>query len=303
MYVEIYSDGSCDASKNGGYGVYISIKDKNYHEEIEIYDGMGNTTSTQMELTAAITAIKYIQENFANKAKKIDLYADFEPIYKKMKNIHESRVLTSADKELWAELYNLSYVEKVSFHWVKGHAGNINNTRADKLAKAGRIKYLFSKKNKIFVYYHAKLNKKICYPGNEQNYLLNIIMKSENRNEDKILKKNSSCPYGRMEKDFIELLAFKEVLQYAIKNTPDIHNRKLIIFSDHPMIVRNVLSIKKGKFKIEEHRYNYLWKEIAIMLNDYDIELYKAIQSKLYYFNMSVEEHNYTQKKVRLIAA
>ena len=38
------------------------------------------------------------------------------------------------NQDLWSELLELSERHQVSFHWVKGHAGNPMNERCDELA-------------------------------------------------------------------------------------------------------------------------------------------------------------------------
>lgn len=307
MHAEIYSDGSCDALKNGGYGILIMIKGSFIDEEVEIYDGAGNTTSTKMELTAAINAIRYLKKNYPEKMESINLYADFESIQEYMtgnKNVHKPNFLTSPDRYLWLELHELAKDENIIFHWVKGHDGDINNIRADKLAKAGRMKYIFAQKSKMFVYYHVKIDRKnLLRTNSDKRYNVNVIMKSEEPDEDKILKKKCHCNEERNDKDFIELTAFKDVLEYSIRNTRDIQRRKLIIFSDNPMVVRNTMKLKKGKLNIEEQRYSYIWKEILNIMKGYDIEIYKSGQSKLHYFDITVEEHNQTQNEVRELVA
>lgn len=304
MRVEIYSDGSCDDNQNGGYGVLIKIIDGiNLTEEIELLDGKANTTSTQMELLGAISAIEYLKRNFSEKFERIDLFADYKKIEDNMngnRDVTKEDFNTSADRDLWMKLHNLTHNENAFFHWVKGHNGDPDNIRADKLAREGRIKFLFAQKSKVFVYYcnvTTYTNKNSAEGASKS--LFNVMLKSEEKNEeDTLMKKVISFDENKV-KDFIELHTLRESLSYAIKNTKDIENKKVILFCNQPTIIKTIINIKKNKVKKEELRYQELWNPIIKMLENYDINIYKCGQSKLNFFNMSVEQHSENQLKVR----
>lgn len=66
--VEIYTDGAC--SGNPGVGGWGAILRWNGHER-ELYGGQVQTTNNQMELMAALCALKALKESCS-----IDLYTD-----------------------------------------------------------------------------------------------------------------------------------------------------------------------------------------------------------------------------------
>ena len=92
-----------------------------------------------MELTAAIEALKYFQNK-----KDITLITDSkyvkDGIQSWIQNWKKNGWKTAAkkpvkNKELWMELDNLIAMHKIKWEWVKGHAGNEQNEKADYLAR------------------------------------------------------------------------------------------------------------------------------------------------------------------------
>ena len=134
--ITVYTDGACSGNPGkGGWGVVIlSNKD-----EISLNGGDNNTTNNKMELTAAIEALKHFQ-----KRENITLITDSkyvkDGIQIWIKNWKKNNWKTSAkkpvkNKELWIELDDLITRHNVSWEWVKGHAGNKYNEKADDLAR------------------------------------------------------------------------------------------------------------------------------------------------------------------------
>lgn len=137
----IYCDGAArnNGKKNnvGGFGIVLKYGD---HTK-EIRKGFRNVTNNQMEIMAAIEALKSLKRYDL----PVEIYTDSAYLcncmnqhwYKKWMN---NGWMTSSKKpvenrELWIELIDL--VEKfsfISFIKVKGHNGNALNERADKLA-------------------------------------------------------------------------------------------------------------------------------------------------------------------------
>ena len=132
----VYTDGACSGNPGpGGWGATIKID----RETFEIYGGEDNTTNNRMELIAAIKALEYLNESY-----EITLYTDSnyvkDGITKWIFNWKKNNWKTSSKKEvknrkLWEELEELVNRNKVDWLWVKGHAGNIENERADFLAR------------------------------------------------------------------------------------------------------------------------------------------------------------------------
>ena len=134
--IKIYTDGSC--LKNPGNGGWAAIIFMN-NEKIIISGHKKKTTNNQMELMAAIEALKKIPKD-----QKVQMYTDSK--YVKMgitewiKKWSQNDWKTSSKQkvkniELWKELNDISKKHKIEWHWVKAHAGNPNNEEVDELAK------------------------------------------------------------------------------------------------------------------------------------------------------------------------
>ena len=138
MKVEIYTDGACKGNPGrGGWGVLLKHKDK----KKELWGGENNTTNNRMELMAAIKALEAL-----NNHSIVDLYTDSNyvrnGITEWIHNWKKNGWKTAAKKavknaDLWQQLDLLSKQHTVEWHWVKGHAGDPGNERADQLANLG----------------------------------------------------------------------------------------------------------------------------------------------------------------------
>ena len=137
MSIEIYTDGACSGNPGlGGWGAIILI---HKNEPIYINGGSLNTTNNQMELKAAIEALKYL-----SKSNSINLFTDSkyvkDGIESWITNWKKNGWKTSTkkivkNKELWMQLDNLINKHNVTWKWVKGHAGFEFNEKADELAR------------------------------------------------------------------------------------------------------------------------------------------------------------------------
>ena len=134
--IKIYTDGSCLGNPgNGGWAAIINDKDK----ITKISGNKKNTTNNQMELMAAIEALKKISPE-----QEVQLYTDSK--YVKMgitewiKKWSQNNWKTSSKQkvknlELWKELNIISKKHKIKWFWVKSHAGDPFNEEVDVLAK------------------------------------------------------------------------------------------------------------------------------------------------------------------------
>ena len=136
MKINIYTDGACSSNPGiGGWGVVILKNDR----VIDLHGGQKNTTNNKMELTAAIEALKYLNEK-----ENIEIFTDS----KYVKNGIESWIVNwkkngwktknkkpVKNKELWVELDKQIQKHNINWQWVQGHVGNKYNERADRLAR------------------------------------------------------------------------------------------------------------------------------------------------------------------------
>ena len=139
MSIKVYTDGACRGNPGpGGWGVYIQLND----EEKDLYGGNSETTNNQMEMQAALEALKYLKD----KNEVIELYTDSnylrqgitQWIHKwKLNNWRTAAKKPVANRDLWIEISDLNEKMDVQWNWVKGHAGDPGNERADQLANIG----------------------------------------------------------------------------------------------------------------------------------------------------------------------
>jgi ribonuclease HI len=136
--VRIYADGACKGNPGpGGWGAILRAGGS----EKEIFGGEPQTTNNRMELTAVIRALETLKHPSA-----VEVYTDSQYVQKGIGEwLHawKRRGWRTADKkpvkniDLWQELEHLAGKHRVTWHWVKGHAGHPENERADELANRG----------------------------------------------------------------------------------------------------------------------------------------------------------------------
>ncbi len=136
--VLIHTDGACSGNPGpGGWGAILRMGEV----EREMCGGERDTTNNRMEMMAAIMALEALKEPCA-----VTLITDSQYV---MKGITEwmagwkKRGWKTADNkpvknvDLWQRLEQASAAHKVTWQWVKGHAGDEMNERADALARRG----------------------------------------------------------------------------------------------------------------------------------------------------------------------
>lgn len=136
--VEAFTDGACRGNPGpGGWGAILRYQGR----DKELHGGERETTNNRMELTAAIEALKALNESC-----RVDVYTDSvyvrDGITKWLAGWQARGWRTAAKKpvknqDLWMELADLVEKHDVHWHWVKGHAGHPGNERADELANHG----------------------------------------------------------------------------------------------------------------------------------------------------------------------
>ena len=133
--VQIFTDGACKGNPGpGGWGAILRFQDN--EKEINGYKPL--TTNNIMELMAVIESLKVISKPF-----QIEITTDSKyvknGITSWIHNWKKNGWKTASkkpvkNKELWVELDRLIQKHNVSWKWVKGHSGHIENERADELA-------------------------------------------------------------------------------------------------------------------------------------------------------------------------
>jgi ribonuclease HI len=136
--VEIYTDGACKGNPGaGGWGVLLLHEGRTR----ELYGGEADTTNNRMELTAVIRALEALKRPC-----RVRLHTDSQYVQLGISTwIHgwKKRGWRTAERkpvknqDLWRRLDELRVQHDIEWVWVRGHAGNSGNERADELANLG----------------------------------------------------------------------------------------------------------------------------------------------------------------------
>ena len=136
--VVIHADGGCRGNPGpGGWGAVLQFGER----EKELWGGESNTTNNRMELTAAICALEAL-----TRPSTVHLHTDSQYVQKGISawihNWKRNGWRTSDKKpvknaDLWQRLDEVANRHRIEWFWVKGHAGQVGNERADALANRG----------------------------------------------------------------------------------------------------------------------------------------------------------------------
>jgi ribonuclease HI len=136
--VVIHTDGACSGNPGpGGWGAILAF---GQHRK-EIKGGEPHTTNNRMELMAAISALEALK-----RPSLVDIYTDSQYLRSGVMSwlarwkrngwrTAEKKPVKNAD--LWRRLDTALTQHRVRWHWVRGHAGDVLNERADELAREG----------------------------------------------------------------------------------------------------------------------------------------------------------------------
>ena len=133
--VEIFTDGACRGNPGpGGWGALIRIDG----DECCLSGATPDTTNNRMELMAAIEGLAYFSQ-----PSTISLTTDSQYVRQgitqwitgwKRNGWRTSNKQPVKNQDLWQQLDALAEKHAVSWFWVKGHSGHVENERADQLA-------------------------------------------------------------------------------------------------------------------------------------------------------------------------
>ena len=130
----LYTDGASSGNPGpGGYGVVL--KCGGYSKEMS--GGFSLTTNNRMELLAVITGLEAVNWDNA----EIHVWGDSSYVVNAinkgwLENWRRKGFAKVKNPDLWMRLVPLLGRHRVSFHWIKGHAGHPENERCDALAVA-----------------------------------------------------------------------------------------------------------------------------------------------------------------------
>jgi ribonuclease HI len=146
--VELYTDGACRGNPGiGGWGALL----QSGSGKKELSGWEENTTNNRMELMAAIRGLEAIE-----RSSEIVLYTDSQYVCKgitewianwKLKGWRTASGKPVKNSGLWKELDAVCRGHTVEWQWVRGHAGNPGNERADALANLAIDQYLESRQD------------------------------------------------------------------------------------------------------------------------------------------------------------
>jgi len=140
--IHIYTDGACSGNPGpGGWGAILRWR----NQERKLCGAEGNTTNNRMELQAVIAALSAVKRPLP-----IHLYTDSQYVQKgitewlprwQARGWQTANGKTVANRDLWERLDKLAQRLPITWHWVRGHAGNEGNELADRLARGAIAAY------------------------------------------------------------------------------------------------------------------------------------------------------------------
>jgi ribonuclease HI len=135
-HITLFTDGGCIRNPGpGGYGIVLTYGS---HRK-ELSGGFRRTTNNRMEIYAAIRGLEAIKEPC-----RVTVYSDSQYLVNAMQKGWAEQWRANGwrrgnreraiNPDLWERLLNLCKIHRVRFEWVRGHAGQTENERCDRLA-------------------------------------------------------------------------------------------------------------------------------------------------------------------------
>lgn len=138
-----YTDGACkgngkEGQGQGGYGAHIRYPNGDIHN---LWAGENDTTNNRMEILGAILAIKNTPAHepltiFTDSGYVKNAMTSWLASWKK-NGWKKSDKKPPENLDLWQTLDGLCQNRKIDWQWLKGHAGDVGNETADRLANLG----------------------------------------------------------------------------------------------------------------------------------------------------------------------
>ena len=130
--IRLYTDGASSGNPGpGGYGVILSCGP----QRKAMSGGFACTTNNRMELLAVITGLEAVKWDNA----EVEVYSDSSYVVKAvtegwLQNWQRKGWKKVKNVDLWVRFLEVYSRHRVTFHWIKGHAGHPENERCDALA-------------------------------------------------------------------------------------------------------------------------------------------------------------------------
>ena len=141
--MRIFADGGCSGNPGPGGWAYLIVEPDSSGTIIkEAWGAEKHTTNNRMELQAVISALEVVST--LGPAGVLEIFTDSQYVQKGMSQWikdWKARSWKTAGKDpvknqdLWQRLDTLASSFSISWHWVKGHAGNVYNERCDRLTQ------------------------------------------------------------------------------------------------------------------------------------------------------------------------
>ena len=132
--INIFTDGSSRGNPGpGGYGTVLTF---NAHRK-EISQGFRRTTNNRMELLAVIVGLEALK----TEGQEVTVYSDSKYVIDAVEKRwvwgwQKKGFAGKKNPDLWVRFLSIYSKQKVKFHWIKGHAGHVENEFCDQLAVA-----------------------------------------------------------------------------------------------------------------------------------------------------------------------
>ncbi|MFI5149866.1 MAG: ribonuclease HI [Bacteroidia bacterium] len=132
--ISIYTDGAARGNPGpGGYGVVML---SGVHRK-ELSEGFRRTTNNRMELLSVIVAL----ETLKKPGSQVTVFSDSKYVVDSVEkgwvfNWEKKYFAGKKNADLWQRFLRIYPKHKIKFHWVKGHASNVENNRCDEMAVA-----------------------------------------------------------------------------------------------------------------------------------------------------------------------
>jgi ribonuclease HI len=132
MIIEIFTDGAAKGNPGrGGYGALLRFNGV----VKELSEGFRMTTNNRMELLAVIVALESLKTNLY----PVHIYSDSKYVIDSIAkgwvfNWQKTGFKGKKNQDLWLRYLKVHPKFNLVLHWVKGHAGHVENERCDALA-------------------------------------------------------------------------------------------------------------------------------------------------------------------------